>query len=348
MAGGKGERIWPIADEKKPKQFMKIDKNETLIQKTVKRILPIIPMEKIFISTSYKYLAYIKEQIPEIPDENIIVETARNNTAPAIALSSLVIKRKYEDANIVILPSDHIVKNEKVLRDMIIKYSKALYILKDAIITFGIKPTRAETQYGYIKVRKGNNYTNENVFYEVKEFVEKPNVEKAEEYILEGNYYWNSGIIMTSLNTIISNIKEWLPKTYEVLKDILELQKEKISKYIEENYKLTDSVSIDYAVLEKTQNIYVVPVDIGWEDMGSIHAVEKIASKDEVGNISIGEVGFINSESNFIIAHNKRIIIEKVNNLYVIENDDGIFIGQRENLSNMDRIREKFNKGEGD
>lgn len=191
MAGGKGTRFWPLSTEEKPKQFLNLIEEETMIQMTVNRILPIIPMERVFVCTGAMYVDLVREQLPNLPERNIIVEPEGRNTAPCIALSSLVIKRYYKDANMVVLPSDHLIRDEEKFRDIVKAADSYLNENKNAIVTLGMKPDRPETGYGYINYGTEEVEVNEHKVIKVNSFVEKPNLEKAKEYLKQGSYLWN-------------------------------------------------------------------------------------------------------------------------------------------------------------
>ena len=191
MAGGKGTRFWPLSTEEKPKQFLNLLGRETMIQMTVNRVKPIIPIERIFVCTVSSYVELVKEQLPELPEENIIVEPEGRNTAPCIALSSMIINRKYNDAAIAVLPSDHLIKNEEKFRNIILDCNEFLDINETALITIGMKLNRPETGYGYIRYDEKSFELKEDEFIKVDKFVEKPDLEMAENYLKEGNYLWN-------------------------------------------------------------------------------------------------------------------------------------------------------------
>ena len=335
MAGGKGTRFWPLSTEEKPKQFLNLIGNETMIQMTVNRILPIIPMEKIFVSTGEKYVDLVKEQLPNLPDRNIIVEPEGRNTAPCIALSAMVINRYFENSSMVVLPSDHLIKDEDKFREIIIEGSKFLE-KNEGIVTLGMKPDRPETGYGYIKF-------GENIIQNIKKvdmFVEKPNLETAKRYLNEGNYLWNGGMFLWKSDYIIKEIKKHIPDTYEALHNIENIEESSLQEYINGNYYKTDSISIDYAVLEKSYNIYVILSEIGWDDVGSWEALERYKEKDENGNIIIGNIKAIDGKNNLLISSNNTVVISGLDNLYVIENDGKILIGKKNDLKNIKNLKE--------
>lgn len=333
MAGGKGTRFWPLSTEEKPKQFLNLIENKTMIQMTVDRILPIIPIEKIFVCTGEKYVGLVKEQLPDLPNQNIIVEPEGRNTAPCIALSALVIKRYYNNSTMVVLPSDHLIKDEDEFRNIIINGSNFLENISDGIVTLGMKPDRAETGYGYIKcgdeVREGIN--------KVSKFVEKPNLDLAKQYLNEGTYLWNGGMFLWKTDHIINEIKKHIPYTYEALHNIEKIEECRIQEMINSSYSKTDSISIDYAVLEKSEKIYVIPSKIGWDDIGTWRAIERYRDKDNNGNIYNDNTEIIESTSNMVINNTKKIIMIGIDNTMAIETEDAVYIVNKEY---MDRLRD--------
>lgn len=341
MAGGKGTRFWPLSTEEKPKQFLNLIGEETMIQMTVNRIKPIIPIERIFVCTGNRYVDLVKEQLPELPRRNIIVEPEGRNTAPCIALSAFVIKRYYNDANMVVLPSDHLIQDEDRFRKIVETADEFIRDNDNAIITLGMKPSRAETGYGYIKYGNEEKGLNNYKVIKVDAFVEKPNREKAEGYLKDGSYLWNGGMFLWSAENILNQIKKYSSDTYEALHTISEVKEVKLQECIDENYKKTESISIDYAVLEKSKDIYVIPSDFGWDDIGSWNSMERYREKDSNGNIQVGDVKQIDSTNNLIISSDKKIIISDLEEIYVIETDNNIVIGRKGDIDKIKEIKEK-------
>ncbi len=331
MAGGQGTRFWPLSTEDKPKQFLNLIGNETMIQMTVNRMRPIIPIERIFVCTGKRYVDLVKEQVPELPERNIIIEPEARNTAPCIALSSMIVERYYKNATMIVLPSDHLISDEDKFRRIIREGNDYLNDNENAILTLGMKPNRAETGYGYIKLGEKVN----SAISKVDRFVEKPNRELAEEYLELGNYLWNGGMFIWKINNIINKIKEYIPNTYEALHSIREVPEDKLQDIIDERYSRTDQISIDYAVLEKSNEIYVLPSEIGWDDIGSWKAVERYRKKDNSGNISSNNTIKIESEDNMIINNHKKVVMIGVKDILTIELEDRIFVINKNYIDNL-------------
>ena len=339
MAGGKGTRFWPLSTEEKPKQFLNLIGEETMIQMTVNRIKPIIPIERVFVCTGEMYVDLVKEQLPELPKENIIVEPEGRNTAPCIALSAFVIKKYYKDANMIVLPSDHLISDEDEFRNVIKNADEFVRENKEAIITLGMEPTRAETGYGYIRYGSDENQINNHKVIKVDAFVEKPNKEKAKAYIKEGNYLWNGGMFLWSADNILNQIEKYSNDTYEALKDIEIVANEEIQELINNNYHKTEAISIDYAVMEKSDSIYVVPSRFGWDDVGSWEALDRYREKDDKGNVLVGSAKVVDSHGNLVISSSHDIVVEGLKDIYVIENDGKILVGHKSNVANVKALK---------
>lgn len=338
MAGGMGTRFWPLSTSEKPKQFLSLVEDETMIQLTVKRVLPIIPIDRIFVCTSKKYVQLVKEQLPNIPDKNIIVEPEGRNTAPCIALSSFIIKRYFPNSNMLVLPSDHLIKDEEIFLNVIKDSYDFINDYKDAIITLGMEVTRPETGYGYIKKSNEKIRVNNSDIYKVDKFVEKPNLEKAKTYLREGNYLWNGGMFLFNIDSILNKISEYMPQTFDSLEAVLEIKEEKINNFLEKNYSKTVATSIDYGVLEKDENIFVIPTKIGWDDIGSWNSIERYSIPDQMNNIIKGECVNLNSSNNIVITNSSKVFLDNVDDIYVIETEGKIFIGKRDAINDIKKL----------
>lgn len=339
MAGGKGTRFWPLSTEEKPKQFLKLIGDETMIQMTVNRIKPIIPIERIFVCTGKMYVDLVKEQLPELSDRNIIVEPEGRNTTPCITLSAIIIKRYYKDAIMAVLPSDHLINNEDKFRKIILNAKTFIENNKKAIITIGIEPTRPETGYGYIKCSNKRYKLMESEVIKVESFVEKPNKKLAEKYLNDGNYLWNAGMFIWTVDNILSEISKYSSNTFNALKSIQDVNEEKVQDLINRDYRNTEAISIDYSVLEKSKEVYVIPGDFGWDDLGSWEALERYTKKDEFGNSVIGQAKSLKGNNNLLVSSNYKVVVEGLSNIYVIESDGKIIIGKKSNVVNVNELR---------
>ncbi|MBZ4682759.1 MAG: mannose-phosphate guanylyltransferase [Fusobacteriaceae bacterium] len=340
MAGGSGQRFWPLSRNNKPKQLLKLVSEKSMIRETVDRILPIIPAERIFIGTNIIQAESVKKELPFIPEENIIIEPLFKDTAAAIGYGTMIIDNKYKESEIIVLASDHLIKNEENFRKRL--QSAAEEAKKGGIITLGIKPSRPETGYGYIETN-GECYIGEPA--PVKRFWEKPNLERAEEYVAAGNYLWNSGMFIFSSEVMLSSIEKYMPKHYSILCNI----KNKIctgkyglelSELVKEDFEKFEKISIDFGVMEKSSDIKVIPVDFGWNDIGSFPALDDVFPKDENGNVVKNSHAInINSKNNIIIGNNKKIIATLgVKDLVIVETDDALLVCDKNSAQQIKKL----------
>lgn len=339
MAGGIGTRFWPKSTERKPKQFLNLVDDKTMLQLTYERMLKIMPKERIFILTGEKYINLVKEQIDGIDNKNIIIQPEIKNTAPCILLSTLYINQIYKDANIAVLPSDHMIGNSTEFCNTILKANN--YINeenKNSIITIGITPNRPESGYGYIKYDKNDK---QKQVIKVEKFVEKPTVEVAKTYLAEGSYLWNAGIFIFNVNHMLKEFEEKYSETYELFKKLPAIDDKEYNSKTKEIYSKAEEKSIDYAIMEKSNSIYVIPGDFGWDDIGTWLALQRYIKPDENNNYIRGNVRSINSKNNVIYADNKEIILLDLEDTFCIDSDNVIVIGKKEKLSELHKLRNK-------
>ena len=342
MAGGKGTRFWPLSTEEKPKQFLKLVCEDTMIQMSVKRLEKLIPIERIFIVTGKRYTNLVKKQLPDLPIRNIIIEPVGKNTAPCIALSAFHINKIYQDATIAVLPSDHLI--EDVDNFLEILNSADIFVNKneESIVTIGMKPDRPETGYGYINYSHVNCTINGCEVRNVKKFVEKPYLHMAEEYLEDGNYLWNGGMFIWKAVNILRLTRLLLNDTFEVLNEIAATCEEDYHRVLEEKYDNIDSISVDFGIMEKAKDIYVIPGDFGWDDVGSWEAVERYREKDCDNNVCIGQVKKFGCSNNIIISNGKPIVISGLQDIFVVESDDMIFVGKKDEMESIKGLRNKI------
>ncbi len=288
MAGGVGSRFWPMSTPEKPKQFIDVlGTGRTLLQLTADRFTGICPPENVWVVTAEKYRDIVKEQLPEVSDDHILLEPCMRNTAPCIAYVSWKIKKRYPEANLVVSASDHIVTDvEEFVR--VIRKGLEFTGSEDRILTLGMKPTRPETGYGYIKMER--EALGEGEIRKVEGFKEKPDRMTAEKYLREGGYTWNSGIFLWSVSTVEKAFRSYQPKMsalFDSLEDYFYTEKER--EIIGQKFPDCEKISVDYAIMEHAQNIYVFPADFGWSDLGTWGSLYELSGKDKEGNAIIGE-----------------------------------------------------------
>lgn len=340
MAGGCGERFWPKSRRSLPKQFLSLTSdNKTMIQLTVERILPIIDYQHIYVSTNFEYKKYVLEQLPQIPEENILCEPCRRNTAPGIGLAAIHIEKKYDDAIMVVLPSDHLIKNSRLFIDSL--HNACEVAQKGAnLVTIGITPDYPETGYGYIKF---DSKKNEGNAYSVENFVEKPDLELAKKYLLSEEYIWNSGMFVWKTSTIMYNIKTLLPDMHNGLLEIKEsIGSENYKSVLNTAFSRFQSISIDYGVMEKAKNIYTLPGAFGWDDVGSWLAVERINKTNENGNVIKGNVITVNCKNNIIEGSNKLIAAIGMEEVVIVDTDDALLICKKNRIADIKKVVENL------
>ena len=342
MAGGKGERFWPKSRVNMPKQFLSLtDDGLTMIQHTVKRLLPMIAIEDIFIVTNKKYIDLVKTQLPEISKENILVEPIGKNTAPCIGFAATVINSRYDDAIMLVLPSDHLIKNNEMYIETLEKATN-IASKNSNLVTIGITPTYPETGYGYIHFEKNES---ESEGYIVKEFVEKPDIDKAKRYLDSGQYLWNSGMFVWKVSSIMKNIEQFMPDIYEGLLKIKNtINTSNFDSVLYQCFGKFDSVSIDYGVMEKAVNIYTIPGNFGWDDVGSWRALERINKTDENDNVVNGDVIAIDTQKSVILANKKLIAVAGLNDIIVVDTDDALLICNKDNTQQVKDIIQELKK----
>jgi len=336
MAGGKGTRFWPKSTEDTPKQFLSLVGENTMLQMTYERALKIVPSERIFIVTGEKYKGLVKEQLVDIDDKNIVIEPIGRNTAPCILLASLYIKQIYNDCNIAVLPADHLIKNEAVFCDVLKNANSFVNDNNESIVTIGITPDRPETGYGYIKFNKDETGT----VVKVDRFVEKPNLDKAKEYLDSKEYLWNAGMFIFNVNYMLKELEVNYAETYNLLNRLPSIYDENYMEVLNEVYPNSESISIDYAVMEKSEKIYVIPTDFGWDDIGTWKSLERYLDKDVADNISKGkEIELSDSKNCIVYGDNKKILLIDVEDVCVIEGEDTIVVCKKGSIDKIKNFR---------
>lgn len=345
MAGGKGERFWPLSTDEKPKQFLRLIGDKTMIQMTVERLTKLIPLERIFVVTGKRYVDLLREQLPSLPLRNIIIEPIGRNTAPCIGLSAFMIDKYYENSSMIVLPSDHLIVDEGEFLKTIKAADEFIDNNEEAIVTFGMKPNRPETGYGYIKCGANEENVNSYKIRNVEKFVEKPNIETAKEYLKEGNFLWNGGMFIWKCKNVLKLTKMYLAKTYEVLSEIAACREGGFEEVLEEKYPEVENISVDYGIMEKAENMYVIPCDFGWDDIGTWYSVERYRDKDEYNNVFVGDIKNIDGKNNIIVGNEKPIVVVGLSDVFVVESDDIIFVGKKEDIERIKEIKKKVKSG---
>ena len=340
MAGGIGSRFWPMSTPQCPKQFVDVlGCGRTFIQLTVDRFKGVVPAENVWVVTSEAYRDIVAEQLPDMPKGNILLEPCRRNTAPCIAYVSWRIKLMDPKANIVVSPSDHLVLNVPEFQRVI---SSALQYASetDAIVTLGMKPTRPETGYGYIQTDLSAACERNREIFRVDAFKEKPDLKTAKEYVKKENMLWNAGIFVWNINTIINALRVYAPQIngiFEGMQDVLGTKDEQAA--IRERFPQCENISIDYAILEKADEIYCFPASFGWSDLGTWGSLRENTMQDAGGNAVIGSNVKLYETKNCVVhvAQERRVVVQGLDGYIVAEKDNTLLICK---LSEEQRIKE--------
>ena len=332
MAGGVGTRFWPRSREKYPKHLLQIFGKGTMIQNTVKRLEPLVQPRNVYVVTNRLQKGAVVKQLPQVPEENIIVEPVGRNTAPCIGLAALHVRKEHPDAVMIVLPADHLIHNDDEFR-RILSVAVDTAGESSSLLTIGIPPTHPETGYGYIQFRSEPGA--ENPYYDrgvrqVKTFAEKPNQQTAEQFLASGDFLWNSGMFVWRADTILAQIAKCLPDTYaELMKLDREIGTAHYQQTLEVVYGVIRGISIDYGVMEKAEKVFVIPGGFGWNDIGSWDEVYRVSGKDDSGNSITGKVIQKDTKNSYIYSPDKVVATVGVEDLIIVNTDDALLVVRR-------------------
>lgn len=345
MAGGIGSRFWPVSTEVFPKQFHDLlGSGDTLIQKTFKRLSAIVPNQNILILTNERYKKLVLEQLPDVDENQLILEPAMRNTAPCILLSALKIQQQNREAVMLVAPSDHWIEDEETFTQNIqtsFEYSGQ----NDVLMTLGIKPTFPNTGYGYIEYQQTND-----AIKKVNRFTEKPDYHTAKKFLSDGNYMWNAGIFVWSVNSIINAFEELSPDLFQLFQkgeQIYNTTQE--NDFIKSNYAQAENISIDYAILERATNVFMLPADFDWNDLGTWGSLYDKLPKDEQNNVTVGANAlFLESKNNIVHTEKgKQAVLSDLMDYIIVDNGKTLIIVPKEKEQEIKQMCEiamkKFN-----
>ncbi|MFA5253017.1 MAG: mannose-1-phosphate guanylyltransferase [Phycisphaerae bacterium] len=344
MAGGKGTRFWPRSREKKPKHLLDIISDKTIIQETVDRIKPLISPENILVVTGRKHAGTLIKQLPEIPPRNIIIEPQGKNTAACIGLAALHIHKIVPDDVMIVLPSDHVIADSKKYRQAI-RTAAETASKENGMVTIGIKPSSVQTGFGYIERADLLKIINNEEVFRVKSIREKPDFQQAKKFVESGHFYWNSGMFIWKTSVILKEISRWLPDLYSGLMKIDKvLGSPDEAGTVSRVYKKLTSISIDYGVMEKADNVFIIPGDFGWSDVGSWDTLADISSGDIKNNTSLGGSRTIieDSENSLVYNPGKLTALVGVKDLIIVETKDALLICKKGRSQDVKKIVEKL------
>lgn len=335
MAGGVGSRFWPRSKQKTPKQLLKIFSNNSMIYDTVDRLNGLVDNDRIYVVTNKVQKSKIEEELPFIPKENIIAEPYGKNTAACIGLASIIIEKRCKDAVILTLPADHLIKNEVEFRQILLEAAEFAYN-KKGLVTIGIKPTRPETGYGYIQIDE--EIVEKNI-HKVLTFAEKPNLSTAERFLQAGDFMWNSGMFIWRVDTILNEFKMYMGELYKALQEIAAvLDTEDYESVLPQIYGRLKSISIDYGIMEKSNNVYLIKANFEWNDVGSWEAVYDLSPKDNFGNAVTGEAYIESTSGSLIYNPHKFTAVIGLKDIIVIETDDALLVCNRKSAQEVKNV----------
>lgn len=344
LAGGSGTRFWPLSRNERPKQLLKLLSKESLLQQSINRLDGIINKDNILILTNETQADEVKKQAPEIPEANIIIEPVRRDTAPAIALGIAFVKSKSPDANMVIIPSDQLISNEDAFKKLI-KEALATASTQDALITIGIKPTWPCPSYGYIE--RGaliDDCSNSEPCYEVKHFREKPDIDTARQYLINGNYSWNAGMFVWSIPTVLKQLEKHSPELADFIKEASRTPD--ISNFTAKNFPTLTSISIDFALMEKADKVLNFEATFDWDDVGSWISVANYLAKYE-SNSSNAALTHINAKDNIVFCSSpkKHVALLGVHSVIVVDTEDALLVADKNKADDIKNIVSKLPDG---
>jgi mannose-1-phosphate guanylyltransferase len=341
MAGGAGTRFWPKSRERHPKQLLPIIGDGTMLQNTVRRLQPLVPAENIFVISNHVQHPVIAAQLPMLPAENIIVEPRSKNTAPCIGLGALMLRKREPNGVMVVLPSDHLISDDEIFRETLLNAAK-IAAEEEILITIGIPPSYPATGYGYIQFSDERISAGQATAYRVKTFAEKPNLETARRFLDSGDFLWNSGIFVWRIPVILAQIEEHLPHLHDGLLEIAQyLDRQEQNQIIDRVYQQIKSISIDYGVMEKAQNVVVLRSEFGWNDLGSWDEVYKLLPKDQNHNAAGDNQHVLLDASGCLIdVPGRSVAALGIRDLIVVETEDALLICPRHRAQEVKELVE--------
>ncbi len=344
MAGGIGSRFWPASREHRPKQFLDIlGVGKSLIQLTADRFLQLCPKENIFIVTNAIYKDLVMEHLPFLTENQILCEPSRNNTAPCVAYTAFKLHQINPNANFIVAPSDHIILKEKQFIETV-KKGLEFTATNRALLTLGIAPTRPDTGYGYIKY----NLDGESGIHKVVQFTEKPDLETAKKFVTSGNYVWNAGIFIWNAKSIIEAFDKYAHEIYEILKDDTVYNTDKEQDFIDQQYPTTPKISIDYAIMEKADNVYTIPSEFGWSDLGTWGSLHAESNHDDNKNAINGETVLADTENCLIrLPKDKLAVIKGLKDFIIVDEGDVLLIYPKDKEQEIKEITASIRANNG-
>ena len=343
MAGGSGTRLWPRSRRDRPKQLLNIVSDRTMLQETYDRTVPLVPPERILVITNDGYVGTVREQLPDVPARNIIGEPAGRGTAPAIGLGAVVLQKRDPEAIMAVLTADHLIRNPEEFRRVIRAAAK---IAQDGhLVTLGITPGHPETGYGYIQRGELLTTVDGCEAYRVRRFTEKPDRATAQEFVASGEYYWNSGMFVWRADVILDQIRQLMPSLYKQLKEIATaLNTPRARGVLERVWAEVPHQTIDYGVMERAEDVIVIPADIGWSDVGSWATLFELLPADENNNVVIGEHVGVETRDSLIYSPHRLIATVGVEDLVIVDTDDALLVCPRDRAQEVKALVDELKR----
>lgn len=354
LAGGGGTRLWPKSRNKTPKQFLKLAGNQTMLQVTSARFAKLVPWERIIVVTNKKYEVAVREQLPEIPAENIIAEPEKRDTAMAMLVAAIFAKTKDPDAILVNDAADHVVENEQEFLRLM-RVASQVAADKKYLVSVGILPTEPSSAFGYIKVGQELKKIDHTPIFTVESFTEKPNTATARAFISTGKYFWNANNYVWSADALLTAFKNLMPEMFELTSQLLDLSAKEFTATLPNVYEQVQAISIDYAISEKADNLVLIPGDFGWNDIGEWKVVYDLGQKDLAGNVLISDSDkdsihtlSIESQNNLIHANGRLIAVIGLKDMIIVDTDEIVMVAPMSKSQDVKKIVERLKEEKKD
>ena len=342
MAGGAGTRFWPGSKIAKPKQYLNVIGNDSLLQSTIKRFSTFTSKERIYIVSGKDQATVLEKQASMLPKENLIYEPVGKNTLPCIGLAAMVAEKENPDGIMIVSPSDHLIENVELFKDTVLTAVK-IAAKRDGIVTLGISPTYPATGYGYVKTAEEITNKDEIRQFKVERFVEKPDKETALQYLEQGGFYWNSGLFIFKISVFLDAVKEFAPDLYGDLRKIqADLGNPSFEKTLDSIYRAIKGISVDYGIMEYAKNIYLVEGNFIWNDLGSWESVYQVSPKDKDGNVVSGEVILADSQNLYVKTDGSLVAVVGLDDIIVVQDGNTILVCKRQKAEDVKKIVEQL------
>ena len=349
MAGGSGTRFWPRSKAVKPKQYLNLFGNDSLLQSTIKRFSTFTETENIYVVSGKSQAVVLEEQTPMLPKSNLIYEPVGKNTLPCIGLAVMFAEKENPDGIMVVTPSDHLIENDELFRDTVLAAVK-IADERNGIVTIGITPTYPATGYGYVQTAENITGSEKIKQFKVERFVEKPNEIKAAEYLKQGGFYWNSGLFVFKISVFLDAVKQFAPALYNDLRKIQsDFGNPSFEQTLDTIYRAVESISVDYGIMEHARNIYLVEGNFVWNDLGSWESVYLTSQKDENGNAGGGDTVIVDSKNSYIYSESGMIALVGLDDVIVVQDGNTILVCKRDKAEEIKKVVDQLkaqNKGE--